>query len=124
MFALIFLFCLQGVRSFSSWRSPFLSVSRSIQLQRPTSLTITSSSALSSSQQLHMMPDDFDDDGAFLPYDEEDDQLEKQMARELYDELRQGKPGLPVADFMVWEDIVDVMSTGVIDDETMEVTTI
>ena len=70
-----------------------------------------------------MMQNEFDDDSSFKPYDEEDDQLEKQMARELYDELRQGKPGLPVADFMVWEDIVDVMSTGVIDDETMEVPT-
>ena len=69
------------------------------------------------------MMQDFEDDGAFRPYDEEDDQLEKQMARELFDELRAGKPGLPVADFMLWEDIIDVMSTGVIDDETMEVAT-
>ena len=43
------------------------------------------------------------------------------MARELYDDLRQGKPLLPIADFLAWEDIVDVLDSGVIDDETMQV---
>ena len=68
-----------------------------------------------------MMDDSFADEGPFQPFDEADSALEKEMARELYDELRQGKPSLDVADFLVWEDIVDVMSTGVIDDETMQV---
>ena len=64
-----------------------------------------------------------DDDETFRPFEEteEDIQLEKEMARELFDELRASKPSLPLADFMAWEDIVDVMSTGVIDDETMKV---
>ena len=64
-----------------------------------------------------------EDDSNFFPFDklEEENALEKSMARELYDELRVGKPGLPVEDFMKWEDIVDVMETGVIDGETMEI---
>lgn len=64
-----------------------------------------------------------DDDDTFRSFEEteEDIQLEKEMARELFDELRASKPSLPVADFMAWEDIVDVMSTGVMDDETMKV---
>ncbi len=64
-----------------------------------------------------------DDDEDFRPFEEteEDIQLEKEMARELYDELRASKLSLSVADFMAWEDIVDVMDTGVIDEETMKV---
>jgi hypothetical protein len=52
---------------------------------------------------------------------EEDRKLEDEMARELYDELRAGKPGLPIEDFLKWDDVVDIMSSGVIDDETMGV---
>jgi hypothetical protein len=71
-----------------------------------------------------MLADVFgDDDEDFRPFEEteEDIQLEKEMARELYDELRASKLSLSVADFMAWEDIVDVMDTGVIDEETMKV---
>jgi hypothetical protein len=62
-------------------------------------------------------------DGEFMSFEdmEADRKLEDEMARELYDELRAGKPGLPIEDFLQWEDIVDIMSTGIIDDETMEV---
>ena len=100
----------------ATWRRPSLST-----------LTSTTASAplfrpqIAAHPLVRMMDDSFADEGPFQPFDEADSALEKEMARELYDELRQGKPSLDVADFLVWEDIVDVMSTGVIDDETMQV---
>ena len=50
-----------------------------------------------------------------------DNELEKKMARELYDELRAGQLGLSIESFMKWEDIEDVLDNGIIDEETMEI---
>lgn len=64
-----------------------------------------------------------DDDETYTDFDtlNSDNELEIQLARELYDELRAGRLGLPVESFLEWEDIQDVLSNGVIDSETMEI---
>jgi hypothetical protein len=53
--------------------------------------------------------------------DEEDRKLELQMAREQYDTLRGDGPLLRTSQFLSWDEIVDVLDSGIIDRETMEI---
>jgi len=54
--------------------------------------------------------------------DEEDRKLELQMAREQYDTLRgDSGPLLRTSQFLSWDEIVDVLDSGIIDRETMEI---
>jgi hypothetical protein len=48
-----------------------------------------------------------DDDEDYTDFEtlNSDNKLEREMARELYDELRAGQLGLPVTSFLEWEDI-------------------
>ena len=64
-----------------------------------------------------------DDDEVYTDFEtmNSDNELEKKMARELYDELRAGQLGLTIESFMKWEDIEDVLDNGIIDEETMEI---
>ena len=64
-----------------------------------------------------------DDDEVYTDFEtmNSDNELEKKMARELYDELRAGQLGLSIESFMKWEDIEDVLDNGIIDEETMEI---
>lgn len=64
-----------------------------------------------------------DDDEVYTDFEtmNSDNELEKKMARELYDELRAGQLGLPIEAFLKWEDIEDVLDNGIIDQETMEI---
>jgi hypothetical protein len=64
-----------------------------------------------------------DDDEVYTDFEtmNNDNELEKKMARELYDELREGQLGLSIESFLKWEDIEDVMNNGIIDNETMEI---
>jgi DNA-directed RNA polymerase subunit N (RpoN/RPB10) len=64
-----------------------------------------------------------DDDEVYTDFEtmNTDNELQKKMARELYDELRAGQLGLSIESFLKWEDIEDVLDSGIIDDETMEI---
>ena len=64
-----------------------------------------------------------DDDEVYTDFEtmNSDNELEKKMARELYDELREGQLGLSIESFLKWEDIEDVLNNGIIDEETMEI---
>ena len=64
-----------------------------------------------------------DDDEVYTDFEtmNSDNELEKKMARDLYDELREGQLGLSIESFLKWEDIEDVLNNGIIDEETMEI---
>ena len=64
-----------------------------------------------------------DDDEVYTDFEtmNTDNELQKKMARELYDELRAGQLGLSIESFLKWEDIEDVLNNGIIDEETMEI---
>mmetsp|Transcript_8705 Transcript_8705/g.12970 ORF Transcript_8705/g.12970 Transcript_8705/m.12970 type:complete len:186 (+) Transcript_8705:1229-1786(+) len=59
---------------------------------------------------------------AFEPGDLEDDkELEKSMAEELYNGLKKSNQLLLVEEFLEWDDIKDVLSRGFVDGDTMQV---
>ena len=58
----------------------------------------------------------------FEPGDfEEDNELEKAMAQDLYNGLRGNDSSLSVESFLQWEDIKDVLGRGFIDADTMQI---
>ena len=61
------------------------------------------------------LSDDFDEKT------QEDRELERRMARNLFDDLRGTDPLLTRDKFIKWEDIVELLSRGVFDGETLEV---
>lgn len=77
----------------------------------------------SSLQRNTILKSILDDDEVYTDFEtmNSDNELEKKMARELYDELRAGQLGLSIESFMKWEDIEDVLDNGIIDEETMEI---